>query len=504
MPRRIIFSVISALLFGSLLHCGCTKLDTTNIGSDLLPAVDNVNTFDTILNINATQAFFNDSTLIDRSSDHALGVISNDPLFGTTKANIFLQLKPPYYPYHFGSPGDTTIGFGTRLDSIVLCLNYRGFWGDSTVPIHLEIREVNDAQFRDSVYINRPVTYSPSYSGTILGSANIDVRKLANYTKFTNGRDSVKNQIRIKLSQSWASQLFYRDSITANGSNNAYLNDSIFRRFYNGIAVLSSAGGNGLMYINIADTATKLEIHYTKKNNGTGVIDSVYSSFRLKTSPFGSGSATPSSTVNNIVRNRVGYPISSPASNELYLQAIPGTYINLSIPALSTISNRIIHRADIIVEQIPTNPVTDAIFSAPNFLYVDLADTGSTNRWKPLYFDLNPNTRYDPDFTSGFPYFPTGGVDFFYHGGFRKEKKDIFGNDIKHYNFNVTRYVQRTITQRTPNYNFRIYAPYNINYPHLSSTYVPFSNNIAHGRVRIGSGSNPNYRLRLRLIYSKL
>ncbi len=504
MQKRILPIAFPAVVLFSLFNLNCTKLDTTDIGSDLLPAVDNVNTFADTLLINTTQGLFSDSTYINRTEDFALGAINYDPLFGTTSAHIFMQLKPPFYPYYLGNAMDTITGPGLGLDSIVLCIKYKGFWGDSTTPVHLEVREVNDITFGiDSINKSNPSNYQPTL-GAVLGSADIDVTKLGNYIKFSNGRDSVRNQIRIKLNQSWANQLFGRDSIAANASNNAFYSDSIYRRFYNGIAVMASGIGNGLMYANIADTATKIEIHYKRKNKGK--IDSVYTSLILNSTFTGPASNKPlSNTVNNIIRNRTGARISSPTPDELFLQAAPGSYVNLNIPGIAGLSNRIIHRAEIIIEQIPTDPVLDEKLYAPNFLYIDLKDTG-TNKWKPVYFDLSPSQSYDPDFTSGNYFLPLGNpsIDFNYFGGYKRRKADLFGNQITYYNFNISRHVQQIVTKRTYNYDLRLYAPFNLIYPQYSGTYVPFSNNIALGRVRIGSGSNPNYKMKLRIVYSKL
>lgn len=166
-------------------------------------------------------------------------------------------------------------------------------------------------------------------------------------------------------------------------------------------------------------------------------------------------------------------------------------------------SNRIVHRAEVIIEQIPTNALIDGMFSGPNFLYLDLIDTTTLAYWKPIYLDLNTAERYDPDFRSSLPYIP-GTFDFQYYGGFRRNKNDALGNPIKHYNFNVSRYVQQIVTDRTHSYNMRVYAPFKIRYPQYSINFTDYGNNIAFGRIRVGSGSNPNYKLRMRIIYSKI
>ena len=506
MQKRILPVAIIAITFISLIGWNCTKLDTTDIGSDLLPAVDNVHTFADTLLINSTQGFFNDSTVIGKYEDHALGSITNDPLFGRTTANIYMQLKPPFYPYYFGNPGDTITGPGLGIDSVVLCLKYAGFWGDSTIPVSLQVREINDSDFKDSVEKINTTAYKPNGIGSLLGSANVDARRMADTIYLNNGRNKVINQIRIKLSAAWAAQLFNRDSIKANSGNNAFYSDSVYRKLYNGIAVIASGGGNGLLYARLSDTATKLEVHYKRKNGGK--IDSVYSSLRFNPN-YGvtPANAPVSNSSNYILRSRAGFPISNPATTEHYLQTAPGTYVNLNIPALATLSNRIIHRAEIIIEQIPTDPGPmglDEKFSAPNFLYLDLKDTGTTNKWKPIYFDLNTAEPYDPDYKNTIPYIASQ-INFQYFGGYRRTKTNpLTGGLIKYYNFNISRYVQQIVTERTRSYDLRLYAPFNLSYPQYSTTFIPFGNNIAFGRVRIGSGSNPNYRMKLRIVYSKL
>ncbi len=499
MQKRILPLAITAITFISLIGWNCTKLDTTDIGGDQLPAVDNVHTFDTTLLINSSQGYFNDSTTaVSLGEDHVVGSIFNDPIFGRTTANIFMQLKPSFYPYYFGNAGDSLIA----LDSVVLCMKYTGFWGDSTTPVHLEVKEVQDVQFRDSVSKLNRIYYQPIYSGSSIGSADIDSRRLADTVKYKNGKNYSVNQIRIKITDPiWISRLFGRDSTAANSGNNAFYKDSIFKRFYNGLAVVANGGGNGLLYVNIADTATKFEIHYKKRNSG--VTDTVYSALRVNSSYADPTTNAPSSTGNFVSRNRSGFPASVANANEHYLQTAPGTFVNINVPGLATFPNSIIHRAEIIVEQVPANIVTDSAFSAPNFLYLDLKDTGTANKYKPIYYDLNSSISYDPDNLTLY-YLPVGGqINYSYFGGFKRKKTDATGT-FDYYTFNISRYLQHMITEHRPNYGFRLYAPFDISYPQYSSELIPFSNNIAYGRLKIGSATNVNHPIKLRIIYSKL
>lgn len=496
MQKRILPIAITAITLISLIGWSCTKLDTTDIGGDQLPAVDNVHTFDTTLLINSSQGYFNDlTTAVGLGEDHALGYIANDPIFGRTTANVYLQLKPPFYPYYFGNAGDTIVG----MDSIVLCLKYNGFWGDSTALVDLQVNEVVEAQFRDSFQKVNPIYYKPAI-GTFLGSRSIDARRLADTVKYTNGRNYSVNTIRIKMSQAWANQLFGRDS-SAGSSNNAFYKDSLYKHFYNGLAV-TGVGGKGLLYVNLADTATKLEIHFRRKKSGTGALDTTYSAFKVNSSYVDPATNAPSSTGNYVNRDRGGSPSEIPNANVHYLQTAPGTFVNLNVPGLASFPNSIIHRAEIIVEQVPEDPIQDSNYSAPNFLFLDLKDTG-VNKYKPVYYDLNTSISYDPDNLTAY-YLPSGGqIDFSYFGGFKRRKTDA-GGSYNYYTFNISRYIQHLVTERRINYDFRLYAPFNLVYPQYSTSLVPFSNNIAYGRVKIGSPTNTAHPLKLRIIYSKL
>ncbi len=487
-------------LFLFLFAFGCTKFDTTKLGSDLIPVVDNINTFADTVVINSSQGYFDDSTVVYPSENHALGKINNDPLFGKTEANIFFQLKPNVYPYRFGNAGDTLIA----ADSVILTLSYRGSWGDTLLPQQLEVREIVDDNFRDSVNKARDVKYKPAL-GALLGAITVVPKDLNSTVYFAHGKDSAKNQIRIKLSNSFRDYLFSRDTSASNFITNAFRNDSLYRRSFNGLGVTAvGSTGNAIMYINISEAATRLEMHFRKKNSGTGVIDTVYNALYL--SPGNNFNIAPSATANNIIRDRTGTPSNTPSVNEHYLQTSPGTFVNLSIPGLSGMPNRIIHRAQITIEQVPDNPVTDAIFTVPPFMYLDLKDTGSTNpqKFKAVYFDLNPSILYDPDFKNGFPYFPRGGVvDFNYFGGVPKTKPGPSGQ-VTYYDFNITRYIQQLVTKQTTNYAMRLWPAYSIVYPQYSNTVIPYNNPIAYGRVKIGSGSNPNFKMRLVIIYSNI
>ena len=96
------------LFFGIASFSYCTKIKGTDIGAELIPLVDNVNTFDTSFEVVATTSIVPDSSLpllgrdfSGSAGSYILGYISSNLQFGKTKASIYLELKPPTYPFFF-------------------------------------------------------------------------------------------------------------------------------------------------------------------------------------------------------------------------------------------------------------------------------------------------------------------------------------------------------------------------------------------------------------------
>lgn len=496
MDKRSIIFVSRLLVAISIIFWSCTKLDTTTIGEELLPEVDNINTFADTLDIITTQGSFTgtfqDTTKLTKNENYIIGKVV-DPLMGGTTAKLFLQFKPPYYPYFIGKIPKDTI---TQPDSVVLCLSYKDFWGDSTQPLQLQVFEVPTTQHGDwdSVQYIKTINYEPATGRPLSDIKTIDIRNLGAFTK-VGIRDSVNNQIRIKLYQSFRDSLFARDTTT----NKGLATDSAYRAFSNGFAIVCHSA-NALMYVNLIDQQTRLEFHYKKKNGGP--VDTVFNSFYFNSGLSGEV-VRLGAVANKITRSRNALPI---GDQELYMQTTPGTYANLEIPGLTNYPNRIIHRAELQISAIP-DPINNNIYAECKSMYLDLVDSG-LNKWKPVYFDLNPSLPYDPDYkTAGIPYFPYNGeVNTNYFGGINKKRTTVSGTQ-SYYNINITRYVQQIATKHTTNYKMRLFPAQSFSYPQYSTfETIPYFNAIAYGSTKIGGGANPNpaYRMRLRIVYSKV
>ncbi len=508
--------LLSAILAATLFTIGCNKLDTTPLGSDLV-TVDNINTFSREFPVITTPGIFNntnDSTIIRKTENHVIGNIglASDSKFGKTESAVYVQFKPTFYPFYFGNAGDTVRSSITPLvglDSAFICLSYKGAWGDTatatSIEQRFEVRAISDNNFKDTPDVFRRINYKPSVNGTLIGFVNVKPQSIAKRIYLGRGiyKDSIENVIRIPLN-AYGLTLFNQDTIN---SNNGFLNDSIFRAKFNGFEIKSVTDGNTLFYVNLNDAKSRIEFNYRRKKNN--LYDTLVQSFPFYSSTL--GTTASSSSANYIKRDYTGTPLltNTSTSDDLFIQTAPGTYANISIPGLNSFkdTNRIINRAYLIVEQ-NDGTATPNIFTPPPYLYMDLIDTVA-NRFKPVYFDLSEQYAYNPDATYTNPLYhpyPSGNVDVGNFGGIAL-KRDDAGNTFYRYEFNITRYVQHIVTNKYYNYNLRLYSPYNYFYnQYPGSQYViPFYNQLALGRVRVGSGNispTNTHRMKFVVIYS--
>ncbi|MFN3300940.1 MAG: hypothetical protein ACK41Z_12190, partial [Sediminibacterium sp.] len=72
----------------------CTRITTTELGGGLIPIVDGVNTFDTIMELQTDTFEETDTTRVYNSDNMVIGAITNDPLFGRTSAELNFELYP--------------------------------------------------------------------------------------------------------------------------------------------------------------------------------------------------------------------------------------------------------------------------------------------------------------------------------------------------------------------------------------------------------------------------
>ncbi len=495
MKNRYFFLYLIAIVATvAIVFSACRKInEATELGGGLIPPVDGINTFDTLISVQAfndTFGMVTDSQRLDKNQEFFLGIINNDPFFGKTDSRMFFELKPPSYPYSFGN-----VPAKLLIDSVVLLMSYIETYGDTNTVQTVNVYEIDQNpsnNFRsDSNYLIRKEHFTYS---NVLGSKTFAPRTLKDSVKAF--RDTTANQLRIRLANSFGTRLLSYDSVRTS-LNGAYANDSAFKTKFKGFAVRSMSSGNAIMGFGLNGANTALAIYYRNDTSSTGgpKYDTTVKYFSFN----GSFCAA----ANYIKRDYTGTPVEAAVGGSVpdqivYIQNTPGTFATIKIPDLPTIGNRVVHRAEMIIEQL--YDISDSTFRAPDLLYLDASDPSITANYKyrTIPYDLTIDN--------------TGGASFnlLSFGSLPYISVDGAGNKIRVWKFNVSRYVQHVLTGTQSLYDLRLFAPFSFleqfGIPPGGDITVPVNVNpsIAKGRVRVGGGNHPTQRMRLRIVYSKL
>jgi hypothetical protein len=472
------------LFFGFTLVLGftsCKKINqSTTLGDDLVSGIDGVTTFDTTISVEAYNSIFtaaNDSFNVFGNEEHLLGNISNDPFFGKTNAKIFMQFNPTEYPWVFSGITNKDSLF---LDSVVMVLGWTGTYGDTLAMQRVKVYEMDPSNVftLDSAYQGRQEYFTYS---NLLGSRDFFPKDLRDSVKAF--RDTTRHQMRIRLANSFGRRLLDYDSASV------YKSDSAFNAKVRGFALEADpAMGNAIMSFGLmGNVNTKLAIYYRYQKGGR--IDTTVDYFAYN---------GLSSHHNYINRNFAGTPLQAAsntpgADDYVYLDNVPGSYATIKIPGLKSLSNRVIHRAELIVEQV-YDP-SDQTFLQPYALYLDMYDT-TLKKYKAVPYDLIPENS--GTYLSNF-------------GMYGVEESDNAGNRIKKWRFKLTRFIQNYITGKVESGDFRLLTHHTI-FDQFSlensKTYypiqIPVNSFYGMGRVRVAGGNHPTQRMRLRIVYTKI
>ena len=473
MKSRILVVLIGSIFLSSLTFLSsCKKVnEATTLGDDLIPAADNVHTFEVALNTVTNNVLFNDTTVVGYYDYVTLGDF-NDPEFGHTHANAAFNITPSAFgSYPFGKQDSV------EIDSVVLSLSYHGAYGDTIADgiQTLRVYEIDqNSGFNDTALFKFSDPASDfGTTGGQLGSATFAIQHIQDSIPLIRGSDTsyVKNVVRIRLDNSFGDRLASYDT------TKGYKNDSLFKTLFAGFSVKADPTGNAMSYFNLADVAnTKLTVYFRSVDNG-----------KPDTSSFDFYHATRGQS-NYINRENGGNYLAylgNGAGDMVYLQSAPGSYVNIRIPSLDAFGNKAIHRAELIAVKIPSTG--DNVFTAPDQLMLDRKNSNTPDTVFMLDKDLALNS-------SGLPVFSTFG------GQLRSD------NTVR---FDISRYVQGIVTRHAANDTLRMYAP--LRTRAFNSTFnqyldIPVNSEIAKGRLVLGGGTfaDSSMRLRLRIVYSDL
>ncbi|RYG06551.1 MAG: DUF4270 family protein [Chitinophagaceae bacterium] len=490
--KRKILAPLSAFALLITVYTACTRIDTTDIGNNLIPVVDNINTFDTILEVTTDNFLFNDTSRVYDTENHALGVIASDPVFGKISAGIYFNFTPlAYGGYPFINKDSIKVPF----DSVVLSLDFRAVYGDSLSTQTFQISEIaNDPRFQDTArgYL---ISNEPLNLGSTITNFTQDFDRLSDIkyykTPADTGITATAGMLRVHLPVSFGDRFFNYDTTV-------YRNDTNFRAQFPGLAILPTGGSqNALAYFNLSNVAKTRLTFYYKAKSFNGVTDSAFSTYFTFRNY---------RNLNKIERNIAGTEYANAmnpgteSDERLYIASSPGSYATIKIPALPTLPNAVIHRAELIATPVNTPGLP---YQEPDYLFLDAWDSVANL----------PKTIQN---------------DFVFNSSTSAYNQALFGGYLRNgkYTFDVSRYVQGIVTRKEPSYTLRLYAPYK-----TASVYVPtgtyntypssgliqidtvakknnvmiyLNENISYGRTVIAGGTHPTNKMYLRIIYSKI
>ena len=452
---RIIFrnlGLVAAFFTVLYISSGCNE--ATILGKELIPGKDFVNGEDTtITNIITNNIWKVDSAVFTGRANYnkVLGSIVDDPLFGRSHGFVYTQMSLPSNAYSWA-------GTNQQLDSVVLSLAVRGYYGDSLAPQTFRVYRMNEPNFKvDSNYrYYQALKYN---AGELLGTATVIPRSLKDSVSVYGTKAGP--QLRIKLSTAFGNQLLQQTSTTG------FTNDSTFRAFLKGFAIIPDttlSTNRTMLYLDLTEPENYLTVFYRNSEN-----DSLQTHFS-----FGSSAAH----ANYFVRNPMGsqsaqYLNTNSATGDslLYLTDAPGFFTKITIPNLENFPNSVINKAELVVTEITTGTGDlDNIYSEPDFLFLMQYTNGDTTR--PVIDYGNPQNPNQP-----------------YFGG-DKTEVNVGGVKVSQYKFNIARFMQFLLRKQENNTGFKLEA--------LSPR------NIDVHRVKAGGGIHSQYNLKLRIIYTKL
>ncbi|MGL4347209.1 MAG: hypothetical protein ACRCR9_03895, partial [Chitinophagaceae bacterium] len=306
-----------------LLGAACQKSLDSLVGKELLEANNNTNLVDTILEVYTLEdKLFPDHDTIAIHPVTELFPLGyyNDQYFGGVSTSIYLQLKPPVYPYVLQTKNPT-------IDSIVLGLKVVYVWGDTVIKnfIKYEVNEITDANFLlknissfFNVLNNQITVNSPNLN---INPNPIDIR--SRFDSFYSYREAVIGQYRINLDDNFAQKLLnaYVVDTTAFGT------DDKWNTLFPGLKITPDKDyGNSLSYISLLDTTTRLSLYY----HDPAYPDSPFIAkfyFRLDSSAYALNVTKDRSSIFND-------HYSNQNNDQLFLETQPGGYTLLRIPEL--------------------------------------------------------------------------------------------------------------------------------------------------------------------------
>ena len=382
------------ILFALISLFACQK-DPSDIGLSLQNEneIINGNIIDTV----SLKAFTikEDSLSSDERTYSLLGSFL-DPIFGYSEASFITQMRLP----------SSNASFGTNpvADSMVIYLDYRSYYGDTTISQTFDVYEIEKSIYLDSTY------YSNLNIQTYIPSQKI----IATKTYYPRPNDSC---LAIRLSDAFAQQIVAATSTQLQ-------NNDIFLTFFKGFLFKPHPNYNqaAIIYFNLLSTKSKVTLYYHNNTANNLKFDFVFNSNCARINLFNHDYS--SSTIQTSINDSTGN------DSLLYLQAMSGLNVKIKFPYISNFYQQpllALVKAELIIP-IKTDDATSSLFKVPQKLLLVMYNSSGTY-------------SFLPDYSVGSSYFG-GNVNSAY----------------TEYRFNISRYIQQIAYKQREDYGIALFV----------------------------------------------
>ncbi len=463
---------MSALLLAALMQAGCRE--NTLVNSKIAHNNNTAGVWDTSLPC-ITHTYYDDNVITSTnigglSIYQGVGSII-DPFFGTMTGATYFQVIPANF--------SSTLYEGTAIDSVVLLLPYSGFtYGDTANQFLTQTYQV--------FYLQDALSYDSAYYGYT--NKSIDVASpLSDPTEvniyhlndtFSTGGVYYRKGLRIKLNQqAFMDRIGPAQAILTNSSTPA----TDFINLFKGICVRVAnplQTNTAIPYFRL-DGSTRFDqagvsVYYHHTNVATP--DTLVENYSFST-----GNCAH---FNSITRSITGFPINSlytstqPNDSIIALQNQPGASIDVVIPGLLKIPAGVINKAELQLKLLPGYAYGN--LTGPDRLYPYGISNGIFPVGVTVGLSYNVADRYPLTSLS-----PLSVLDGFVHT-FTEN-----GKQVSTYTINIPREIVTSIAAKNDTVHLHINGTQDV--------YGAFRM-VAGG----GSYSDPSYRPKLFVVYSKL
>ncbi len=292
----------------------------------------------------------------------------DDPIFGTSKAEIYFRIVGPgFYP---------DFDDAERLDSAVLVipLDSAATYGDLSKPFEYELFELSEKPSNDENYYTDTtlmVEPMPLHSGFFTPNLSDTLALIEANSDGEEDEVKVVRELRIPLPMEFAERLFNTDSLS-------YESDSIFAQTFKGFYLKAVNKTNAMAAFDLVNSRAGISLYFHQTD--TTFRRFPFTMDRLIIPSYEQD--VTGSPVQDILDNQ------STADSLFVLQAMEGQDIKIQLPDISSLGDIIINKAEIEFT-IASLPGDDADFYRPidQLVLTYPLDTDGTTR--SLINDVN-------------------------------------------------------------------------------------------------------------------